>query len=159
MNATLQTIRRNPWPCAIIGWFLVFGSAMAAWVVVAVRQDPDLVRSDYYEKEIRHQNQIDRMNHTTALRGEVSIAYDDATQQIVLRLPAAHVAQQPTGQVHFYRPSDARLDFEVPLGLDVNGTQKIDAAKLRAGLWKVRLQWSAGAQEFFYDQSVVLTGS
>ena len=40
----LQTIRTNPWPYAIIGWFLLFGSGMAAWVVVAVRNDPELVR-------------------------------------------------------------------------------------------------------------------
>jgi len=156
MNATLQTIRRNPWPYAIIGWFLIFGSAMAAWVVVAVRQDPDLVRSDYYEHEIRYQSQIERMNRTAAMRGEVSIAYDATGQQIALRLPAAHFAQQPIGRVQLYRPSDARLDFEIPLALDEDGSQKVTAAKLRAGLWKVRILWTAGGQDYYYDQSLFL---
>ena len=76
MNATLQLIRRNPWPYAIIGWFLIFGSAMAAWVVVAVRNDPDLVRADYYEHEIGYQKHIDRLNRTAAFSGEVSVAYE-----------------------------------------------------------------------------------
>ncbi len=156
MHATLQAIHRNPWPYAIIGWFLIFGSTMAAWVVVAVRQDPDLVRSDYYEHEIRYQNQIDRMNRTAAMHGQVSIAYEAATRQIALRLPAAHLAQQPVGHVQLYRPSDARLDFEVPLALDEDGSQKVSAAKLRAGLWKVRILWTAGGQDYFYDQSVFL---
>jgi hypothetical protein len=152
----LQTIRTNPWPYAIIGWFLLFGSGMAAWVVVAVRNDPELVRADYYEQEIAYQKQIDRLNRTAAVRGEVSVFYESAQQQIALRLPAAHLGNKSIGTVRFYRPSNAKLDFELPLALDATGAQRIPTDKLQGGLWKVRVQWTSGGQEFFHDQSVVL---
>ena len=152
----LQTIRTNPWPYAIIGWFLLFGSAMAAWVVVAVRNDPDLVRADYYEQEIAYQLQIERLNRTHLVRGEISIAYESTQQRVALRLPFAHLANTVVGTIHFYRPSDSKLDFDLPLAIDADGVQRISAAKLQRGLWKVRVQWTNGGQEFFYDQSVVL---
>ena len=156
MNATLQLIRRNPWPYAIIGWFLVFGSAMAVWVVVAVRNDPDLVRTDYYEQEIGYQKQIDRLNRTAAVGGEVSVALENTRQWIALRLPLAHVSSDFSGTVHFYRPSNAKLDFEQPLALDAAGVQRVPTGKLQGGLWKIRVQWTTGGQEFFHDQSLVL---
>jgi nitrogen fixation protein FixH len=152
----LELIRRNPWPYAIIGWFLIFGSGMAAWVVVALRNDPELVRADYYEQEIAYQKQIDRLNRTAAAGGDVSVAYEAALKQIVVRLPVAQRAGQPAGAIHFYRPSNAKLDFELPLALDADGAQRVPSAKLQGGLWKVRVQWTAGGEEFLHDQSLVL---
>ena len=152
----LQTIRTNPWPYAIIGWFLLFGSGMAAWVVVAVRNDPELVRPDYYEQEIAYQKQIDRLSRTVAMRGEVSVTYESAQGQVAVRLPAAHRTDKLTGSVHFYRPSNAKMDFELPLAFDGTGVQRVPTGKLQGGLWKVRVQWTNAGQEYFYDQSVVL---
>lgn len=152
----LQTIRTNPWPYAIIGWFLLFGSGMAAWVVVAVRNDPELVRPDYYEQEIAYQKQIDRLNRTASVRGEVSVAYDYSRNQVTLQLPPTHLSTQLKGQIHFYRPSNAKLDFDLPLDLNPAGAQRVSTGKLQAGLWKVRVSWTSGGQEYFHDQSLVL---
>ncbi len=41
------------------------------------------------------------------------------------------------------------MDSEVPLGLDSAGQQSINVRSLRAGLWKVRVQWKAAGQEYF----------
>ena len=152
----LKTIRSNPWPYAVIGWMLLFGTGMAAWVVVAVRNDPELVRPDYYEQEIAYQKQIDRLSRTAAVRGEVSVAYDIAKSQVALRIPAQHLADKPTGTIHFYRPSNAKSDFTLPLSVDATGAQTIPTTKLQSGLWKVRVSWTSGGQEFFHDQSLVL---
>lgn len=152
----IASIRSNPWPYAIIGWMLLFATGMAAWVVVAVRNDPELVRADYYEQEIAYQKQIDRLSRTTSVRGELSVAYDSARQQVALQLPSSHLAARPTGTIHFYRPSNAKLDFDVPLTVDAAGSQQISASKLQGGLWKVRISWTSGGEEYFHDQSIVL---
>src|SRR5262249_39768795 len=147
---------RSLWPHAILAWFVVFSSAMAAWITFALRQTTELVSTDYYEEEVRFQNQLDRMNRTAAVRGEVAVLCDAAQAQVTLRLPADHVAQHPSGRIRFYRPSDARLDFEVPLALAEPGLQRIDVSARRGGQWKVRVQWKAGEQDYFFEQIVVL---
>ncbi len=152
----LKTIRSNPWPYAVIGWMLLFGTGMAAWVVVAVRNDPELVRPDYYEQEIAYQKQIDRLSRTAAVRSEVSVAYDIAKSQVALRIPTQHLADKPAGTIHFYRPSNAKLDFDLPLAVDASGKQSFPTAKLLGGLWKVQVSWTSGGQEYFHDQSLVL---
>lgn len=154
MNPTRHT--RNLWPHAIVAWFVIFASALGAWITYAVRQDMDLVRGDYYEEEVRFQKQLDRLNRTAAVRSEVALQYDAARAEVTLRLPAAHLSGQPKGHIHFYRPSDAALDFQVPLNVDVAGLQRIDVSALRAGQWRARVQWGATGQDYFFEETVVL---
>lgn len=146
---------RNLWPYAIIGWFALFGTAMAAWVVVAVRNDMDLVSADYYDREIRHQQQIDRQARTLPVQSQVKVAYDAAHQAISIALPTAHAAQA-RGKITFYRPANAKLDRELKLVLNPAGEQTVDAKPLQPGLWKIRVQWTVAGEEFYFDQTVVI---
>lgn len=162
MNASATTVEPAPprslWPYAIIGWFALFGTAMAAWIVVAVRNDLDLVRPDYYEQEILHQRQIDRQARTLPVQSQIKVAYDAARQTIAIALPATHAAQA-RGKITFYRPSNAKLDRETKLVLNSTGEQTLDAKPLQPGLWKVRVQWTVSGEEYFFDQTVVIVPS
>jgi nitrogen fixation protein FixH len=92
--------------------------------------------------------------HTRSVKREISVRY--AAGEIDIALPAGHARQGPTGSIQLYRPSDASLDQNVALAVGKDGDQKIDATKLRPGLWKVRITWKVGAEEFFFDQSIVV---
>lgn len=156
MHTTTSKPSRNLWPLAIVTWFIIFGSALVAWVSVTVRLKTDLVSNDYYEQEVRFQHQLDRLNRTTAIRSQISIAYDAQKREVTLHLPPSHLAPKPTGQIHFYRPSHASLDHKVPLAVDAAGFQNIPAGALRGGLWNVRLQWTFSGAEYFLEQVIVV---
>ena len=159
MNSTSLKPIRNLWPYAIIAWFVIFASALAAWTTFAVRQKTDLVRADYYEEEVRFQSQLDRLNRTSAIRGEVAIGHDATKREVTLQLPASHLSPRPTGHIQFYRPSNAALDLKVPLAVDAAGRQRIGTGALRGGLWKMRVQWSGAGQEYFFEQVIVVDES
>jgi hypothetical protein len=148
----------SPWPYAIVTYFIVFTAAMSVWTLYAVHQKMDLVRTDYYEEEMRYQKHLDRLNRTQPLRREVQVAYDASQQVITIQLPSAHVRPDMTGQIRLYRPSDANLDRHLPLQVNARGIQNLDAKSLHAGLWKVRVQWKAGGEEYFFDQPVTVGG-
>jgi nitrogen fixation protein FixH len=156
MNSTDAKPSRNLWPHAIIAWFVIFAAAMAAWITVAVRQKLDLVRSDYYEEEVRFQRHLEQLNRTAAIGSEVTFNYDASKREVALRVPAAHLPSRPVGHVRFYRPSDAALDFQIPLAIDADGFQRVGTSGLRGGFWKVRLQWNAAGQDYFFEQVLVL---
>lgn len=155
MNTTQTTPRLNLWPYAIVTYFVVFISCVVAFIAWSVHQNMDLVRSDYYEQEIRYQDQIERLKRTQPLNAEVNVAYDLARQRITVTLPTTHVAQAK-GRIHFYRPSDAKLDRDFPLNLAADATQTLDAKLLHPGQYKVRVEWSSDGQEFFFDRSIVV---
>lgn len=158
MNSTSQKRPLNLWPHAILSWFVVFAAAMAAWTAYALRHNLDLVRKDYYDEEIRYQDHLDRLNRTTGFAGQIVVSFDLPRQQVSLQLPPAHATQRPTGKLSFYRPSDAGLDFEMPLAVDAAGVQHVATGKLRAGLWQVRVQWTVAGHEYFSEQRIVIGG-
>jgi hypothetical protein len=149
---------RNFWPASIIGFFVLAIIFLVTFVAWAMRQREDLVSADYYEREVRYQQQLDSMNRSQAIAGQVVVTFDPSQQAIILTLPKDQ-RSNATGNVHLYRPSDARLDRELPLAVGRDGVQKVDAKTLEGGLWKVRVKWKSNAQDYFLDQPVIVTGS
>lgn len=149
---------RNPWPIAITGFFIIAIIFIATFIAFAVRQREDLVSADYYEREVRYQSQLDSMNRSQSFAAQSVVTFEPQMQTIVITLPVAQT-QGATGNIHLYRPSDARMDRELPLALTEDGTQRLDAKKLADGLWKVRVKWNANGQDYFLDQPVIVTSS
>ena len=147
---------RNPWPIAIVAFFAVLIAGIVGFITFATRNQLDLVRADYYAEEIQFQRQLDRLNRTRSLAVQATIAYDAGKRSVSIALPLAPAGPPTAGRIHFYRPSDATLDREVPLAVNDRGVQRVDARRFRPGLWKVRVQWTAAGQEYFFDQSVVV---
>jgi len=144
----------NPWPWSLLAFFAVLLTAIASFVVFALRQDQELVRPDYYEAELRHQAQIERVRRTRALGDRVSLTERDRV--LVLSLPAEHSGRGMTGTLRLYRPSDSRLDRELPLSPAPTGRQEFDLRSLRPGLWKAAVLWSVDGWEYYRESTLVL---
>lgn len=153
MNAVFL---RNPWPYAIMAFFACAITGIVSFVLFANQHRMELVRPDYYEHEVRYQEQIDRVNRTKAIRQQVLVNYDFQKANLTITLPQAQVQVGLAGNIQLYRPSDSKLDQEIKLTPDAEGIQRVDTSKLKAGLWKVRVSWEVAGQEYYFDQSVVV---
>jgi len=149
---------RNLWPTAIIGFFVVAILFIVSFIAWAVHQHEDLVSADYYEREVRFQSQLDSMNRSQSLAAQTVVTFEPQAQTIIITLPHDSV-QGATGSIHLYRPSDARLDRQLPLALNSEGVQRLDSRTLADGLWKVRVQWNVAGQDYYLDQPVIVTSS
>ena len=145
-------MKNNPWPYAIAAYFLVFIAGMVAWVSFAMGHNDQLVRPDYYEHEIKYQDHIDTVARTAAVKPDIDVNYDLGKQTIAIHLPV-HTLE---GRIQLYRPSDLKLDVQLPLALDEANRQEIDVHKLKTGLWKLRLSWKAGDQDYYFEKPVFL---
>lgn len=157
-NPNTTTSSRNWWPVAITSFFVAAIIFILSFIVWSIRQREDLVSNDYYEREVRYQSQLDSMNRSQGVAARTVVTFEPTQQTIVITLPEAQKTGM-TGSIHLYRPSDARLDRELPLALSTDGTQRLDAKSLPDGLWKVRVKWNVGGQDYFLDQPVIVTSS
>lgn len=157
MNATSSSKPSwNPWPWAIIGFFVVFVSCVFSFVVFATRQPMDLVRQDYYEEELKYQKQIDSHQRTESLLEKVSVRYEPKPEQLIIALPSATSRNASQGTVHLYRPSDAQLDRHLDLSLDASARQTLNVQGMKPGLWKLRLNWTTGGETYSHEQTLVI---
>jgi nitrogen fixation protein FixH len=152
--ATATTKPRTIWPYAIIAVFVLFAGYIGYMVQQAMRTTVDLVSPDYYQQELAYQQRMESVARTAALPAPVQLRYEAAAQRLTLQLPPTMAGQTVQGQLHFFRPSNQKLDFTLPLQ---NGThQQFNTAKMPPGYWRVRLDFTAGGQAYFVEKELTL---
>ena len=157
-----QKPRRNPWPIAIIVYFIVFATFIVSFIIFASRQRTDLVRADYYEAEIKFQQQIDRVERSRPVEVSASVNYNEKSANLTIQLPSDAVGRGSSrafGTIELYRPSDARQDKNIKLAPDQTGQQQVNVRDLKNGLWKVRVTWTSSGKEFFIEKPITISNS
>ncbi|MCX6921761.1 MAG: FixH family protein [Verrucomicrobia bacterium] len=147
---------RNLWPLGVISVLVLFFVSTVGLIVMACSQKTDLVSADYYEKELRFQGQIDQVERTRRTTSLASVTYDAAGKCLTISLPTDQAQRNISGHIELYRPSAAGMDLTVKLEPDAKGVQRLDAAGLAPGLWKVRVSWTVEHQNYYLDQKVVV---
>lgn len=141
------------WPYAIVIGLVSFMGYIIYFVIQAMNQDVDLVSKDYYAQEIAYQDQIDRVRRTQAL-GDVMLQYNEEAGNILLQVPATYQDKKLSGTITLFRPSDDKLDKELPLQLGRDKSQLIEVGDLEKGLWKVHVNFSDGAEAYYSEKTI-----
>ncbi|MFA4923125.1 MAG: FixH family protein [Ignavibacteriaceae bacterium] len=138
-----------------IAVFIAFFLLMNVVVIIfAFGQKVDLVTPNYYEKELKYQDEIDAQQKTLQLSENVTVAYQP--QILSLQLPKKFYGKEISGNIFLYRPSDSSKDVKVVLQLDSTGKQVISAKQLVKGLWKVQIKWSFQNVSYSDEKSIFI---
>lgn len=116
------------------------------------KKDIFLVSSDYYKREIVYQDEINKYDNASKLTSPVKITKE--AENVLINFPEE--LSGASGEIHFYRPSNATLDFKVPVSMDDNLTQKVNVSNLVSGLWVVKMEWSKAGKQYLKEEKVVL---
>jgi hypothetical protein len=144
----------NPWPYGIGAFFILLFCGMTTVVVIAATHQESLVTDNYYEQELKFQDQMD--SAARARKCDARVQLEPAAGKLLVAVPAPQLAQRFSGTIQFYRPSAPELDRSVALAPGADGSQLVDVSRLAGGLWYVRVKWSAGGQDYFLEEKLIL---
>lgn len=147
------------WPYGIIATFVVFIMALAAWVTFAVSNDVQLVSKDYYAQEIAYGSEMERIIRTRELGSRFQLEHSIGNKQLILRLPSDHARKGVQGNIHLYRPNQAKLDQHLNLNPDAAGVQVFEMGRLPPGKWKINIRWQVGKIDYQYQKTIILPAS
>jgi len=143
-----------------ISWGKGLALAYAGFVIlvltmvgITITKDVDLVTPNYYDKEIKYQEEIDKINNTLRLKDQVK--FDLSVTAFMVSFPALSASSVIKGEVNFYRPSDSKKDFKVPIETDKEFKQVFDVSKIEKGLWKVKVNWNMDGIEYLSNNAFV----
>jgi hypothetical protein len=132
--------------------FVVF---MLTLVILCIKQkDIFLVTENYYSDELAYETRIQKVKNANALGQELQIVVNETADSVYVNLTPKSIGA--TGSVVFYRPSNQKMDYKIPMNLDYNGQQRIYTGKLAAGLWTVKLEWEKAGREFYKEEKIQL---
>jgi len=139
------------WGKSIVLAFVLFALFIGSLVVVCLRQDIPLVSKDYYDQELRYQQQLDRMNNTNQLAEKPVFQVANHTLEIQFR----QLPQIQHGELTLFRPSDALLDRTFSIS-PADSVQRFDLREVPGGMYKARMKWSMGGKDYFLETVIYL---
>jgi hypothetical protein len=138
------------WGQKLVAFTLVFMVFIVALVVVISRQKVDLVDDNYYEKGILYQEEINKFDVADSIKHEVYFDMPKGVLYFATNVPSMN------GQMHFYRPSDARMDFTVPFKVKKDGMYEYSTTSLAKGVWKVTFEWVLNGKKMASEKQLVI---
>ncbi len=112
----------------------------------------DLVTEDYYQEELLHQNEIDKVDNAKDLKENVSWKKTD--DGILISFPKDLDYKNITGKVFLYRPSNKTLDSEISISLS-NSDMLIPKTRLLDGRWNIKIDWKYDGKSYLFKESIV----
>ena len=123
-------------------------------VLKSNHENTDLVSADYYAQELKFQDKIDGQNNMNALSGQVQCEARNKTVNITF--PQELFGKNTTGEILFYRPSDATLDLSSKLEMDAQGNQVIHSENFKRGIYRMQLKCVANSKSYYYEQQIFM---
>jgi hypothetical protein len=132
--------------------FVLFASFIATLVVICVRQDINLVSTDYYREELVHGKKMELISNTMAL----SSVPDFAINGNMLTVTFSDFSKVENGELRLLRPSDAKLDRKFLITPKGNVKQTYALEVWHEGLYRASMQWRMDGKEYYYEKLIVL---
>lgn len=142
------------WGTGIVLALIVMIGGMIFLVSIALRQDYDLVESDYYQKSVDYQKHIDEVKNTEALAEKVR--FEQTTDSLKLTFPSLSLVDDYSGEIHFYSPVEEKRDETVKLKLNNQFIQAINLKNLKSGRYTVKLNWTANKKSYYQEQEITV---
>ena len=156
-NGSSPRKKNEPWPIAIVMAFVVFMSLIIVAVIIMWQVDIPLVAEDYYAKEIVFQEQIDAELVTNMMKKHPLILLKPGSDSLLINYPLDTAYQRElAGELHFFRPSDAKLDQRFAVKPDQTGLQLVDVSTLKPGYWILKINWSEDGVKFYHEETLHL---
>jgi len=137
-----------------MGLFMVFILQYVIRVQMDKKFDNELVTENYYQQEIEVDGRHDR--EVAALKLDKKLTIETTKSgDISIVFPADFDAKNITGKIFLYRPSNQRLDFDMPISLS-SSNLLIPNNTLVDGRWDIAVEWSYDGADYRNKQSLTV---
>ena len=109
----------------------------------------ELVTADYYGKELKYQEQLNKMQRASGLGDTISWTVN--SHQVLLNFPKAVAGKTVKADILFYKPDNSLRDFNISCHPDSTGSCLIASEKFHHGVYKMEIDWSAGNQTYYTE--------
>jgi hypothetical protein len=143
------------WGTGVVMAFIGFIAFIMYFVVTMntnKKYDHDLVTEDYYQAELKYQNDIDKLNNVQML--DENISYRRTSEGLLIQFPKDLKPEDIEGKMFLYRPSNKHLDFVTPLSLSDHNLL-IPDKRLLDGRWNITIDWEYNGTSYLFKEEII----
>ncbi len=142
------------WGTGIVISFVLFMSFILYFVIKvqsSSKYNNELVVEEYYKKDAHFETEMVQLQNAHDLAQQPQISVN--AQGISVVFPKQFDPAKMKGIVSLYRPSNKKLDFEIPISIS-SSTLLIPKKSLVGGLWDITLSWTYDDKSYIESQRV-----
>jgi hypothetical protein len=141
------------WPLSITAALVAVVLGLGYVAYIAISNPAHLVRPDYYDAEIAHEDRMDMKARVSQLEEQPALSL--AGQILTVDLGPGWASAATNMVLHAYRPNNPSQDFSMPLPPHTTRTS-IDLSGREFGRWKFSLEWIMNDLRYAWEQELYL---
>ncbi len=142
------------WGTSIVIAFVLFISFILFFVVTVQtdkKYDNELVVEEYYKHDAKFGDEMKRIQNSKDLLQKPTIQFN--SEAISIAFPKEFNPKKIKGKISLYRPSNKKLDFEIPISLS-SSTLLIPKKSLVDGRWDIIIEWNYEDKNFQTKENI-----
>ncbi len=143
------------WGTGLTIFFILFVSTLGFVLYQAFQQDNSLVMDNYYEEDIKYQQQYDKIKNTSGLTTKVKLDYDQTKGEISLTFPLDSTSTA-SGNILLYHPSNKASDKKYDFRLSQTNVYQILVDKVTKGRLKVKIDWEHAGVKYYQEEEIII---
>jgi hypothetical protein len=144
------------WGTSIVIAFVLFASFISYFIIKVQtdsKYDNDLVVEEYYKHDAKFEEEMVRVQNAQDLKSKPLIT--SSLGEITIVFPNLYSPKNIKGKVSLYRPSNKKLDFEIPISLS-NSSLLIPKSNLVGGRWDINMEWQYKGKSYLTKETVYI---
>ena len=138
------------WGHGITVFFIIFVGIMLTILYLSKQENIDLVTEEYYAEELKYGDRMEQIKNSE--EAGIKLTTRKSNDRLILSFEA--LDPKTNGNVVFYRPSNAELDFSLPLELDSNLNMSIPLDKFSIGLYQIKAEMEFNNTSYYIEKTL-----
>ena len=118
------------------------------------KYDNELVVEEYYKHDAHFGDEMARIQNVEDLVQKPTI--NIVSNGVEIAFPKVFVPINIKGKVSLYRPSNKKLDFEIPISLSDATTLLIPKKSLAGGRWDINMEWQFDRKAYLTKETIYI---
>ena len=144
------------WGTGIVIAFAIFITFILYFVFTVQSNseyDNELVVEEYYKHDAKFGDEMERIQAAEDLVQKPVIA--NTSEGITIVFPEVFIPKKIQGKVAFYRPSNKKFDFEVPISIS-GSSLSVPKEKLIGGRWNINMEWQYDGKQYLTKDTIYI---
>ncbi|MBX9806416.1 MAG: FixH family protein [Flavobacteriaceae bacterium] len=144
------------WGTGIVIAFALFISFILYFIIkvqLDSKYDNELVVEEYYKHDAKFGDELLRAQNANDLAQKPVVTTTSEGVSIVF--PAVYIPKNIKGNVGFYRSSNKKFDFSIPISLS-DSSLNIPKSKLLGGRWEINMEWQYEGKQYLTKETIYI---
>lgn len=115
------------------------------------KYDNELVVEEYYKHDAHFGDEMKRIQDAQDLAHKPLIK--NTSEGITVVFPDTFIPKNIKGKLAFYRPSNKKFDFEVPISLS-GSILNVPKERLVGGRWNINMEWQYEGKQYLTKDTI-----